>query len=362
MVKRFYTLVLGFVIAVSGTVAAGTGKIITLDLSKPVNPSAFVLDEEKGYWQETYDDENYPYLQFNTFSFSHISSGKGLGQYWDGFTYCTNGDDANYGESGDSQAWIDNQWGCMAGGGIKTDADGNIMKNADGSVQVEAGIPYLVAYWGFFMESKGQRSLRTVLSGDTVYEAIGMYVCNHPWPYYGIMYGDGFSRPFDEGDHFKLIIHGLDKDLKETGKTVEHTLAEYKKELVESDKWEWIDLSPLGEVGGFYYTLETTDFDPKYGPNTSTYFCMDKLQVRDLKGDTGIKENYDISVAVYPNPFTSFINVTSQSDGIVNIYDIQGRLVLSSDIRSGENHIDASAISKGSYILHCGDTVVKMVK
>lgn len=259
--------------------AQNPGEVITLDLSKPLNPEAIEYTE-KGCWTETYNDEDYSYLEFEKFAFSHIIHGYGFGQSWDGFTICNSGDKTNYGAAGSSGSWITDQWGCMAGGGIKTDATGKIMKDEQGNVLVEKGIPYLVTYWSSFMEMPSMHNAQVIFTEQS-YEVQGVYVCNHPWPYYGNQNGDGFARALDqEGDYFKIIFHGLDEEYADTGVTVEHFLTQcIDGEVVQSDKWEYVDLSALGEVSGFYCTMETTDVG-QYGPNTATYFCMDKVQVK----------------------------------------------------------------------------------
>ncbi len=270
------------------------GDTITLDLNNPANPSSFAYTE-KGYWDQTYNDADFTYFESQIFAFSHLVAGEGAafgGFYWDGFTACNSGDTVNHGNGG-STGWVDNQWGCMAGGGIQTNDQGRVMTDANGKVAVQKGLPYLVAFWGYHMEpewwhihygdvpSEPMHCFQTIFNDGKTYEAIGVYVNNHPWSYYGNLYGDGFARVLDqEGDYFKLIIHGLDADGAETGTSVEYMLAEYKNgQLIQSDQWEWIDLSSLGEIGGFYYTMETTDAG-MWGPNTAMYFCMDKLQVR----------------------------------------------------------------------------------
>lgn len=284
--------------------------IITLDLSSPMNPESFDVNAN-GVWTGTYNDEDYTFFEANSpFAFSHILDGVGAsygGYYWDGFTYSKNGDNTNHGNGG-SMGWISNQWGNMANGGIKTDSEGNVMKDENGVVLTDADAPYLVAYWGFSMEpeyfytvpyygvnlTEPAHNLQTLFMDGNTYEAVGMYVNNHPWPYYGNISGDGFARALDqEGDYFKLIIHGLDANWEETGKSVEHILAEYKNgELIQSPNWEWVDLSSLGEIGGLYYTMKTTDEDPTYGPNTAAYFCMDKLQIKAVeKSDVSITMN-----------------------------------------------------------------------
>ncbi|MDL2255331.1 DUF4465 domain-containing protein [Parabacteroides sp. OttesenSCG-928-K15] len=264
--------------------------VITLDLTQPTNPAVLETDPEKGHWTQTYSN-NYPRIEFGLFQFTHLpgaTGGDDVGggmSYWDGFTYCTSGDRTDYGSLGSSDAWVAQQWGCMAGGGIATDADGNVCIGDNGKAIAQQGLPYLVAYWGYWMETfgGGDPCLQVHFTDGGMYEAVGVYINNHPWAHYGNIHGDGFSRPFDqEGDCFTLSIHGIGADGKDTGIAVEHILAEYKNgELKQSPDWEFVDLSPLGSVSGIYFTMGTSDADLLYGPNTAVYFCLDKLQVRE---------------------------------------------------------------------------------
>ncbi|MCC8146186.1 MAG: Ig-like domain-containing protein [Bacteroidales bacterium] len=261
------------------------GDIITLDLSRPTNP-AEISFTEKGYWTETYSNQ-YPYLEFDLFSLTHLIAGNGgenVGEgmsYWDGFTVCNSGDNTDYGTSGSSDSWVQHQWGCMAGGGIRTDRQGNILTGSDGKITVKKGIPYLVAYWGYQFDETKEQCLQIHFKDGNAYEPQSIYINNHPWPYYGNIHGDSFCSTFEEGDYLKLFIHGLDENLLDNGKKVEYTLAEYKDgHLTQSAEWEKVDITSLGKVYGIYFTMRTTDFDPLYGPNTAVYFCMDKLQVK----------------------------------------------------------------------------------
>lgn len=276
--KKVYLFLSGLALWLNPVAAADA---VTLDLSRPVNPATFETDSAKGHWTETYSEE-YPFIEFEGgFAFSHLINKDSYGGYaWNGFTYATSGDNADYApEGGSSSNWVANQWGCMAGGGIKTDETGQVVIGEDGKPEVQKGTPYLIGFWRFYGEETGERTLQTLFTADGFWKPQGMYVNFHPWPYYGVQHGDGFARPFNqEGDCFKLIIHGLDANLEDNGKTVEHIFAEYKDgTLHQSPDWEWVDLSSLGAVGGLYYTFETTDADPLYGPNTAVYFCMDKL-------------------------------------------------------------------------------------
>jgi hypothetical protein len=241
-------------------------KLISLDLGS----KTFNYNAEKGYWSESFSDAP---LVINHFTFDHSGS-EDWGGYWGGYTVSVNGDTHDYGSSNSThtEGWIPYQWGNMAGGGIKTDAKGNVVKDKAGLVQVEKGIPYLIV----------NGTADSNIAFDAVYSVVGMYVNNHPWPYYENLYGGSFARALNqEGDYFKIIIRGLDETGAEKGQ-VEYLLAQYKSgKLVQSENWEWLDLSSLGNAKGLSITFDSTD-KGQWGMNTSAYFCLDKLQVREI--------------------------------------------------------------------------------
>jgi len=280
----------------TGQLFAQQNNIKTLNLLQPTNPTSFVFIGN-GYWDKTYNDADFTFFKSQVYSFSHLIEGPGSswgGAVWNGFTVCNSGDNANH----NAQGWIGNyEWGCMAGGGIKTDEQGVILKDENGDVIVQQGLPYLVGYWNYMTEPEwwemyGEWSLleepahcfQILLDNDEEYEAVGVYVNIHPWTYYSNLYGSGPARPLNQpGDYFKLIIHGLNPDGTESGISVEHLMAKYESgQLNQSSKWEWVDLTSLGEIGGFYCTMATTVANSG-GPVAPMYFCMDKLQV-SIKG------------------------------------------------------------------------------
>ena len=318
-----------FLFAASLFFKANADDIITLDLQKPTNPVKFDVFQDKGHWVETYNgSKKFRKIDFDFFSLTHnpgsfSEEDSSEGYYWDGFTYCTSGDTKNYGMLDSSDGWISNQWGCMAGGGIKTDELGNVMMDENGKVIAQAGIPYLVANWGYWMElfMGGDPCLQVRFNNGKMYKPQGIYICNHPWPYYGTLYGDGFASPFKkEGDMFKLTIHGFNEDGKDIGIKVDHILAEFKDgELKQSPDWQWVDLSSLGAVTGIYFTMESTDvseFDG-LGPNTAVYFCMDKLQVKEVQQ------------SIIPNRPTGLIAEASESNILFSWNEAVSDIVIS---------------------------------
>ncbi len=278
--KRIYISL----IAVSAAVCMQAADTLTLNLPAIVDS---YTQTEDGYWEDTYKDG---VIEDDIFRFSHTGTSDGGGgmAYWEGFTLCTSGDTTNYGAIGSSDGWIAKQWGCMAGGGC--DSMGNAVKDA----------PYLVAYWGFSMELADDtyHSVRVDFTDDEPHKCIGTWICNHPWPYYGNINGDGFASAFTkEGDYFALVAHGLNEQDEPTGVSVRLMLATYSNgALHQSADWQYMDLQTLGTVSGIYFTMETSDADALYGANTAVYFCMDRLSVlsadresQELARPTGLK-------------------------------------------------------------------------
>ena len=270
--KKIFTLAASALLA-----SAAWAGVVTLDLNKTINPSSLEYNDY-GIWTQCYNDVDYTWLEFGDedgeFMLSHLIDGEGAswgGYYWDGFCPAIGGDQTDYGQPGSSASWTTYFGGCMAGGGC--------VINADGTVTADPAQPYLVAYYSnWAMEGPSNQVMFVDKEGKTTFEPVGVYVCNHPWPYYGCEHGDGFGNPFGEGDYFELIAHGVAAD--GTEKTVSINLVEFSNgELHALNDWTFFDLSSLGEVESVYFTMNSTDTGA-YGMNTAAYFCMDKFQVK----------------------------------------------------------------------------------
>ena len=132
-------------------------------------------------------------------------------------------------------------------------------------------------------------SLDIIFNTGETYNAVGVYVTNHPWAYYDVTIGEGSAHKLEqEGDYFKIIATGM-LNGSETG-TAEFKLAEVKDgELNAVKEWEWFDLSGLGEVDEIYFTIDGSDKAGGY-LNTASYFCMDLFTVDKpaIDDNTGI--------------------------------------------------------------------------
>lgn len=218
------------------------------------------------YWNQTYYDTKF---QHQIFTFSHTGGGVSGYAYWDGFTVSNSKDNTNHGAPGNSNGWLNYQWGCM--------------DNARGK-------NFLVGYWGYYMKdfqasgntfSESQYSNWVKIeNGTNKYKAVSVQISIHPWPYYGCLSGDGFARKFVKGDYFRMFIYGVGADNKIKPNPVVHYLADYRgNSLIMPTTWQDVNISTLGEVKYLMFQMESTDEMPPYGPNTAVYFNMKGLTV-----------------------------------------------------------------------------------
>lgn len=57
-------------------------------------------------------------------------------------------------------------------------------------------------------------------------------------------------------------------------------------------------------------------------------------------------------IQVYPNPASKKINITSEGNTFMTLYDITGKSVMSINLQNGNNKVDVSNLSSGSYYLN----------
>lgn len=261
------------------------GTTTTLNLTSALLASGTSTTGGK-YWENTYVSNTK--LNVDIFTFSHTATSAGY-NYWDGFIVSNVNDVRDYGSGlapGGSDGWVPHQWGTMAGSGFGSSS--TITPGTPGTT----GDPYIVAYWSSYLDPKNPQGTtfseagfsNWIKIGNTgAYQVKGLKINMHPWPYYGCLYGDGFAQPFSSGDHFDLLIYGVNQSGVISDPIV-HSLADYTgSSLVMPTGWVDVsaaDLQTLGDVKYLVFQMYSTDSDPIYGINTAAYFCLDKLSVK----------------------------------------------------------------------------------
>ena len=89
---------------------------------------------------------------------------------------------------------------------------------------------------------------------------------------------------------------------------------------------------------------------------TSVYYIVNdisedvEVKVEFEIDDTSIEEN-EIQTSIYPNPSNGKITIISNAICNMEVVDIQGRILHTSQILSGSNNLDLSHLNKGIYIV-----------
>jgi hypothetical protein len=383
--KKQY-LIFCFTLAVAmNLVSNAAAQTLTLNLQADTFTYVSPCDYCEGgkFWTETYGNTT----GFNSsgFHFSH-NSGFDIYSYWGGFTpawgadtrsYTVNSynsDTVCYCQAADapcdltdlsgSNAWVHNQWGCMAGYGLDS-------VSIDSAYEKSNCAPYLVAYWDYYSETKGEYSLEITLQNTRTpaFYPQEVFISNHPWPYHGNICGDGFAHPFNkQGDHFYLWIHGIAADGTGNEDSIKVKLAVYDSTgLHQINKWQQVDLTSLsegiGDVQSLYFTMESTDNYPPYGPNTAVYFCLDKLKVivADSKKQPAVKKN-KTKFAKPAIEVNDYLPVTAHTGGNVIVYDSANKEVINTAVGAGESKVDLSKLPAGKYRVRVGHKSIPVVK
>ena len=278
------TLLFTFLAACAASASAEVGDVHVMDLRN----GDFSYNESTKEWSEVYNTEILT-VDVDIFSALHTATDWGGGIVsFNGFFPSTSTDNTDH----TADSWTANQWGCMAGGAVKVDADGTVVTEADGTVATEPGAPFLIDCYSAW---SGTTSSSIYLSTDESMFAESIYMCQHPWAYFGCESGDGYARAFNlEDDQFTVTINALNTKMEPNGKSVTVVMANTKEDgnggyvANQSTNWQKVDLSSLGLIGGIYITMDSSD-SGNYGMNTAAYVCLDRFTVVS-KDATSISE------------------------------------------------------------------------
>lgn len=234
------------------------------------------------HWCGDVDDEDYMQGSFFSGSFEFNNLYMADWDSWAFFGY------ANHTATSFSSLTTD-QWNSAVGHGVDESAN--------------YGVVYVSPYMG--------KTLSTLTNTDEGQAVPGMYVTNSAWVVDAILHGDGMSEAFGEGDLLTLKLTGKKADGSTS--TMEIPLADYRaadaKDRWYLDTWQWVDLSPLGDVTEMEWDI-TSSKTNSYGITTPTYVCVDNIGAvcPVSEGETAIlKVNEEEPVAEFElAPYFSF--------------------------------------------------------
>ncbi len=68
-----------------------------------------------------------------------------------------------------------------------------------------------------------------------------------------------------------------------------------------------------------------------------------------------------VTSSIYPNPTRDFVNIELQEDSLVEIIDINGKVVKALELFAGVNNVNVSDLPNGIYNIKTKDSVSKLV-
>ena len=258
MLRNFTLSIALFAISISlnAQLAGGkqaVGNSSSANYTKPVNHEIASFDDlplepESAWYGSTTGQAN------NTFysgSYSFTNSYDETWYSWGGFAY-TNITETNY----DPAQWFEHQFLSVVGSG------------ANGSDNFAVVYP-----------SDYNLTDIEVMHNDDGDIIAGAYVTNSAYTQYSILNGDAYmGELFAQGDYYKVMF--IKDDGKSAADTVEYYLADYRStnaaEHYSLTEWQWVDLSPLGQVKKIRIAVDASRKD-QWGLTLPTYLCMDEL-------------------------------------------------------------------------------------
>lgn len=135
------------------------------------------------------------------------------------------------------------------------------------------GYGYLIAHWDTQETNATPLDERScAINFGTTVRPVALTVNNTTYAYYGMKNGTAFSQPFGEDDYLTLNIVGVKSQAVTSVISVD--LAAKDNYITD---WKAIDLAPLGEVDGIFFTMESSD-SGEWGMNTPAYFAIGTIQ------------------------------------------------------------------------------------
>lgn len=197
----------------------------------------------------------------------------------------------------------------------------------------------------------------------------GFYITNTTYAYKSMASGDAFARKFGDTtgtgsgttiaqgsypDFFKVVVKGYNNGvLKNDSVTVflaNFTFTNNAQDFI-LDSWQYVNTSSMGEVDSVQFFMRSSDVG-QYGINTPLYFALDNFET-SVPNPVGITENKgQTEFDVYPNPFTTSINIRSTTDlKSIKLKDFSGKLIRESAGSELQVVWDLESLERGMYFL-----------
>lgn len=86
------------------------------------------------------------------------------------------------------------------------------------------------------------------------------------------------------------------------------------------------------------------------------------LGAYEYQANLAVSEADNLSSMIYPNPTRGIVNIHAKERTKAAVYNMNGQLIKSQILNSGNNHIDLSGFANGLYLIKIGNKTFKIIK
>ena len=214
------------------------------------------------------------------------------------------------------------------------------------------GNTYMQAYYDEYSAGMSGNELKhnnVYLQNDSTFFPMGVYVCQSLASYNYV------ATAANQTDGFvSVVATGYDAEGNLLN-TVSKRIVDWADNQIGNRKeWAWMDLADLGEVKEIVFTL-ASNYSNAWGLEVPAYFCLDNFVYQTdttFRPTSSLAEtNEASSLKIYPNPATTYtILQTSVEKAVAQVFDMQGRLILTEKVLNGYAQINTADLH-GTYFV-----------
>jgi hypothetical protein len=113
--------------------------------------------------------------------------------------------------------------------------------------------------------------------------------------------------------------------------------------------YQWVDCDnsnqPIPNANGVSFTATNTG---NYAVEITEGGCSE-ISACTLIDFSGLTQVLSEKIEVFPNPASTTLSVITTSEGLLEFYDLSGKLILSEKMNKGDNKLNVSDLANGSY-------------
>ena len=307
-----------------------------------------IADFENSNWitdVNTYEiidmNSNYDVLEDGVYTKNHISNGmnfQGTGYYMEEYSWFMA---MGFGASNITDATI-------ATGNSQNPA--NFYTSASKYALEGLGKTYLHAYFSSWDFATTEHNIVKAENNQPFYPQ-GVYVSQSLACYENLL------TSTTDDLFLKITAIGYNEEGEQTGTSEVYLFKVENGDTTNHKDWRYLNLADLGQVSKIAFTLECNDY------NVSAYFCLDNFvyKTTEVSYNNTIAQN-DIKVNIYPNPAKDFVNINVEENSVLQLFDMQGRLLQTTNINAGNTTINTNNLHGTYFVKIISDNKVSTKK